>query len=141
MAFSLDEWKTKTAQVVRERLPLLKQAEADGLYFILASFAFLPAVQAAGQGDATVWSTVAATLGNVGAGLLANLLQHGKDWVDADVARELLNRAQTDEQARQTLDTLLKELGVVTVTQQALSEADRAWFVEALRAELRRLGS
>lgn len=141
MAFSLDEWKTKTAQVVRERLPLLKQAGADGLYFILASFAFLPAVQAAGQGDATVWSTVAATLGNVGAGLLANLLQHGKDWVDADVARELLNRAQTDEQARQTLDTLLKELGVVTVTQQALSEADRAWFVEALRAELRRLGS
>ena len=141
MAFSLDEWKTKTAQVVRERLPLLKQAEADGLYFILASFAFLPAVQAAGQGDATVWSTVAATLGNVGAGLLANLLQHGKDWVDADVARELLNRAQTDEQARQTLDTLLKKLDVATVTQQALSEADRAWFVEALRGELRELGS
>ena len=141
MAFSLEVWKQEAARILKARTPLLKQAGTDVLYFSLAAFAFLPAVQSAGQGDAAVWATVATTLGNLGAGLLANLLQRGKDWVDADVAQEILAQAQTNAELRKTLDTLLETLDVVTVTQAALSETDRAWFVAALRTELQTLGS
>jgi len=142
MGFNLDSWKAQIADYFKSHAPLIKQTGADTLYGLLAAGALLPAIGAYQGGEVfPVMMALSELLGSVGGNLIANLIQGWKDKTDAEIAHEVLGTAQKDAKLRQAVDVLLKELDVVSSAQQAVSDADKLWFVEALQVELEIVGS
>jgi len=142
MGFNLDSWKAQIADYFKSHTPQIKQAGANTLYGLLAAGALLPAVSAYHSGEiAPVVITLSNLLGSVGSNLISNLIQKWKDKTDAEITQEVLGSAQKDAKLRQAVDVLLKELEVVSSAQQALSDADKQWFVATLQAELKKINS
>ncbi|HQF63389.1 MAG TPA: SUMF1/EgtB/PvdO family nonheme iron enzyme [Anaerolineaceae bacterium] len=142
MGFNLDSWKAQIADYFKSRAPRIKQAGANTLYGLLAVGALLPAISAYHGGEiAPVVIVLSDLLGSVGSNLIANLIQKWKDKTEEQIAHEVLGAAQQDASLQETLDGLLEKLEVVSSAQQALSEADKQWFVETLQAELKRINS
>ncbi len=142
MGFNLESWKTQIADYFKSHAPLIKQAGADTLYGLLAAGALLPAIGAYQGGEVfPVMMALSELLGSVGGNLISNLIQKWKDKTDAEIAQEVLGSAQKDAEFRQAVDVLLKELDVVSSAQQALSDADKQWFIETLQSELKKVGS
>ncbi len=78
-------------------------------------------------------------LAGVGTNLLANRIQSWKD--EAEAARQLAADAPEDAALRAELDAVLERLEALPQARAGLDEADRAWFVKTLGAELARLGN
>jgi len=119
--------------------PLTHQAGADLIYGGLVANALLPLI--ASQGDMMVGVALAQLLGNVGAGLIVNLIQGWKDKTDDQIARQVLGDAQKDPTLRATLDELLQKLEVIAAAEGALPEKERQEFRDVLQGELKKVGS
>jgi len=142
MGFNLDSWKAQIADYFKSHAPLIKQAGANTLYGLLAAGALLPAIGAYHGGEiAPVVIALSDLLGSVGSNLIANLIQKWKDKPNAEITQEVLGTIQKNVELRQAVDILLEKLEVVSSAQQALSDADKQWFVETLQAELKKVGS
>jgi len=119
--------------------PLVYQSSTDLLYGCLVANALLPLIFS--QGEMMVGVTLAGLLGNVGAGLIVNLIQGWKDKADEQIARQVLGDAQKDPTLRATLDELLQKLEVIAAAEAALPEKERPEFRDCLRAALKQVGS
>jgi len=119
--------------------PLTHQAGADLIYGGLVANTILPLIAAQGEMGATL--ALAQLLGNVGAGLIVNLIQGWKDKTDDQIARQVLGDVQKDPTLRATLDELLQKLEVITAAEAALPEKERQEFRDVLRTELKKVGS
>jgi len=119
--------------------PLVYKSSTDVLYGCLVANALLPLIVS--QGDMMVGVTLAQLLGNVGAGLIVNLIQGWKDKTDEQIAGEVLGAAKEDNALRFTLDELLKKLEVINAAESALPEKDRQEFRDILQTEMKKVGS
>ncbi|HQF63133.1 MAG TPA: SUMF1/EgtB/PvdO family nonheme iron enzyme [Anaerolineaceae bacterium] len=119
--------------------PLVTQAGADLIYGGLVANALLPLIAAQGEMGATL--ALAQLLGNVGAGLIVNLIQGWKDKTDEQIARQVLGAAKNDADLRATLDQLLQKLEVIHAAEAALPEKARQEFRDILQTELKKIGS
>ncbi|MFN8473874.1 MAG: SUMF1/EgtB/PvdO family nonheme iron enzyme [Anaerolineae bacterium] len=137
----LNTWK----QAARDRLVAIRDAfrgRAPGtLYGALSAAAILPVVAAVNQGDFAALVALTGVVGGVGGNLIANQIQAWKDKSEAEIAANLTEKAQADDQWREALDTLIEKLDVVAAVEVGLSQADQQWFQETLQAEVERLGS
>lgn len=141
METSLDGIKIKVSEFYRSHAPLIKQLGADTLYGLLTLGALVPFAGATQQGDLAVINAISSLIGGVGVNLLSNILQRGKDNVDAKVAREVQALAESDPELRQKLDEILKELSAVNLAGHVLEEQDRPNFKTRLESAIKQVGS
>ena len=147
MPFDLAEWTDQ----VRERLHTWAQAPrqavsdagAQTLFGFLATMTLFPLAEALAKGDSLgVGLTLGSIAAGVGGNLLAGEIQRWKDRADQgrlderEVAPDVEAALATSRELREVADAILDELDVVHQAHQALSEADRAWLIQQLRAEL-----
>jgi hypothetical protein len=141
----VNEWKQRTAERLRhlahQMRSLVERAGPGFSYGALAAASILPVVAAASQGDYAAIGAAFNLLGGVGGNLIANQIQAWKDRSEAELAPELAALALRDENWRSALDKLLQEHESPRVVQAILSEADRDWFVSAVRKALVAVGS
>ena len=141
MAFSLNSIKDDVSAFYRSQKPLLKRAGANALYGVLALGALMPIAAAAKQGGWAVGAEVSLLIGGVGVNLISNLLQRGKDTVDAQLAREVQAKISQEPELREKLDAILTELKAVDAAVLALDEADRQDFTANLDTAVKQVGS
>lgn len=138
---NIDEWKSATQVRLRNIGRTLHEFTPGVLYGALSTATLLPVVTAANSGDFSALVTLAGVVGGVGGNLIANQIQAWKDRSEAALAPELAEKAAQSPEWRAALDALLKAFEAPQVVQAILSEADRDWFVAALRQELATIGS
>jgi len=111
-------------------------------YGLVTAGVLAPAVAAVAQSSGQeVFGQLAALLGGVGVNLVSNLIQQIKDRSEEDAAAEVQRQYEADPELRKALDTLIEKLDAINTAQRTLSDADREWFVQTLREELRQAGS
>ncbi len=141
----LQQWRQATHDRLAALAHGLRQAGPGMLYGVLSAATLFPLVeatnQAASRGDVAALMALGSLAGNIGGNLIAEQISRWRDRSEAELAAELESRAQQDPEWRQALDALLREFEAPRVVQAILSEADKDWFVDALRAELARVGS
>lgn len=137
----LNAWRQATRARLLGLTDAVREMTPGMAYGALCSASLLPVVTAANGGDFTALVALSGVVGGVGGNLIANQIQTWKDRSDEELAVELTTLAREDAQWRETLDTLLAELETPRVVQAILSEADRDWFAETLRAGLAEVGS
>ena len=139
MSFTLDTWKAN----LKQRLPgwrsRMQDAGVTSAYAAISAAAIWPVVEAVRNGQWAALAALGAVVAGVGSNLLANQLQDWKD--ERDAARQLAEAVLDQPALRAEIDVVLVKLDALTAAREALPEADRAWYVETLRAELGRLGS
>jgi len=138
MAFDEQSWKEQVAERLQGWWGRWKRSGAHSLYAFISAAVLWPVVEAAQRGENTALAMLGKVLAGVGGNLLAEQVQRWKD--EAEAARRL-EWELPNEALRQALDAVLTKLDVVAEAERGLSEANRAWFVERLRAEVQRLGS
>lgn len=110
----------------------------DSSYAMITACAVWPAVAAVQSGGLSTESAALVLGGNVGANLIANWVQKWKD--ESDAARHFAALPKEDP-LREHLDVLLQRLDAFTAAREALPANDQAWFQNALRDELAKLGN
>ncbi len=140
MAFDLTIWKEKLAARLPGWKTRMKQAGVNSTYAFLSAATLWPVIEAVRQGE---WAAAPAALGAVLAGVGTTLLQNHTLGckVYAGAACLLAPGAAEDAALRAELDAVLDKLNALPLAEQALSEADRAWFAQTMQEELARLGS
>ena len=137
----LQQWKqaaeAKLAALARE----LRVGAPEYLYGAMSAATLAPLVTAVSQGDYAALVAATGIVGGIGGNLIANQIQAWTDRSEAEVAVELEAKAAAEPEWRAALDALLREFEAPRVVQAILSEADRDWFVDSLRAELDQIGS
>ncbi len=147
MTFTLEIWKEKTADQLRRVggwVERWKRQEAPYLlYGALCGLSLWPLVEAAQGGQLLpAMMALGSVAGGVGGNLLAEQVQRWKDRADeGQVARWVAEQAPANPDLREALDGVLEQLDVVAQAQAGLSEDDRRWFADTLRAELAQLGN
>lgn len=138
---NLDEWKSAVNTRLHDLGNSMQLLTPGVLYGALSTATVLPIVTAFNQGDYSALVALAGVVGGVGGNLIANQIQAWKERSEAELAPELAEKAAQSPEWRAALDALLKEFQAPRVVQAILSEADRDWFVAALRQELTTIGS
>jgi len=142
MAFDLNVWKEKVRERLRDWRPRMEQAGVSSVYAFLSAASLWPVIQAYQGGDLAAVFALANVLGNVGTNLLANRIQAWKDKSDeAGVARQIAVEVAGDPDLRAELDAVLESLETLPLAGQGLSDTDREWFADTLRAEMEKLGN
>ncbi|MEW5867675.1 MAG: SUMF1/EgtB/PvdO family nonheme iron enzyme [Chloroflexota bacterium] len=136
----LEIWKAKTQARLAGWRPRMQRAGVSSVYAFVSAAALWPVVEAVRAGE---WMTAPAVLGGVLASLGTNLLSNRlQSWQDETGAAQDLQAAVEQEPAlRAELDAVLEKLEALALAEGHLSQEDRAWFAETLRAELEHLGS
>lgn len=135
----LQAWKGRVRSRMAGWLERMKQQGTGSVYSFLSTMTLLPVAQACRSGDWGALVALGQVLGGVGSALVANLIQKWDG--DASVTGELEKLMRADPALRAELDAVLERLGTFEQAFQALREPERAWFVSALRDELRQLGN
>ena len=138
---NLDEWKSAVNTRLRELGKSVQLLTPGVLYGALSTATILPVVTAVNSGDFGALVALTGIVGGVGGNLIANQIQAWKDRSEAELAPELTEKATQSPEWRDALDTLLREFEAPRVVQAILSEAERDWFVTALRKEFATIGS
>ncbi|HOH21613.1 MAG TPA: NB-ARC domain-containing protein, partial [Anaerolineaceae bacterium] len=142
MGFSINDWKSGIADYFKKHTPKMKQGSMNVFYGLVTAGVLAPAVAAVAQSSGQeVFGQLAALLGGVGVNLVSNLIQQIKDRSEEDAAAEVQRQYEADPELRKALDTLIEKLDAINTAQRTLSDADREWFVQTLREELRQAGS
>ncbi len=138
---NLEKWKEAARRNLQRLAQRIGQLAPGTVYGALCSASLLPVVTAAQQGDFAALVALGSVVGGIGGNLIANQIQGWHERSEEELAAELGQRATADPAWRDALDAVLADLQAPQVVQAALAEADRAWFADALRAELERLGN
>jgi len=140
---TLQEPLARQARGWKARWEKARAAGVTSLYTFLSAMALWPVVEAAQRGDLSLIFALGGVLAGVGGDLLANQIQSWKDGVQDEqgLAQRLAPLAAENAGVRAALDAVLERLDVLAQAQAGLSEADQAWFAEALQAELARVGN
>jgi predicted ATPase len=157
MSLTAQEWKQQAQQKLQQAGGWLKRRVTQDtpylMYGYLSAMSLMPLVQAAATGNYSLLDigiALGGVAGSVGTNLLATQVQTWKDRRDkgeaddkllADAARWLAENAAQSKELQAALDTLLKEMEAIQQAQTGLDEADKQWFVAALRSELAALGN
>ncbi|MEW5869481.1 MAG: SUMF1/EgtB/PvdO family nonheme iron enzyme [Chloroflexota bacterium] len=139
MGFDLDTWKAQLAQRLPGWRARMQRAGVDSVYAFISAAALWPVVEAARGGEWAALAELGKVAAAVGTNLLANQIQNWKD--ESDAARQLQEAASQQPDLRNELDAVLQKLEAISLAGARLSEAERDWFVNALRAELQQAGS
>lgn len=137
----VNAWRRSVNERLRALGESVRLMTPGMVYGALCSASLLPVVAAMSRGDYEPLTALFGMVGGVGGNLIANQIQGWKDRSEEELAAELTVLAQKDEAWREALDTLLAEFEAPRVVQAILSEADRDWFAETLRAGLAEVGS
>jgi formylglycine-generating enzyme required for sulfatase activity len=143
MSLILSDWminaRTRLQKWSSQPRQALNRVGANALYFGMAGTALYPIAEAVGRGDLAALFLLNSLGVNVGVNLIANAVQ---DWADEeDAARQLAAEAAEHQELITALDAILQKVEAVETVQAGLTQDDRAWFVETLRAEVKQVGS
>ncbi|MBI5294613.1 MAG: SUMF1/EgtB/PvdO family nonheme iron enzyme [Chloroflexi bacterium] len=142
MAFNFDLWKEATKQKLQGWKGRMDRAGVNSAYYFLAGVSLIPIVRAVHSGDWSGLAVMGASLGGaVSTNLLANIVQKAKDKSEAEVAKILEDEVKATPELKAEIDTLLQKLDALQEAEKALSAPDKAWFVETIQRELKRLNS
>lgn len=139
MEFNLTVWKSKLNERLTGWKDHFQRAGISTLYYGLAATSLLPIIKAYHSGEIIpALLALGGVSAGVGANLLANKIQNWKDKTETEIAGELQNSSELKE----TLDDLLEKLGTLSIAQSNLeSDAERRWFEEIIKRELKMMGS
>jgi formylglycine-generating enzyme required for sulfatase activity len=150
MGFTLETWKQAAADKLRGIggwLDRWRAREAPFLvYGTLCGLSLWPLLEAAQAGQfLPAVMALGSIAGGVGGNLLAEQVQRWRDRAgqvdEAQVADWAAQQAAANPDLRQALDAILAHLEAIPHARDALDSAGRAWFAQALREEMRRLGN
>ena len=142
MTFNFDQWKESAKQKLQGWKGRMDRAGTNSAYYFLAGVSLLPLVQVVHSGDWSGLAVLGASVGGaVSTNLLANIVQKSKDKSDAEIAKTLEVEAQSMPELKVELDIMLEKLDVLQEAEKALSDSDRAWFVDFIQRELKNLNS
>ena len=142
---NIPQWQARIRDQLTQSKELISRLTPGMTYGALATATLLPVIMAVKGGDITALMGVYTLLGNVGTGLVTNLIQTWKDREEAETVAELpvtiAEQVAEDDEAQATFDKLINTLETVRLTLESQTLPDPAAFVTALREELADLGS
>ena len=142
MAFDITTWKDQLKTHLPGWPARMKAGGVNSAYYFIAATSLLPVLQAAHNGDWSALVSMGALLGGaVSTNLLANMVQKLKDKSDVEAANILQVEAQSAPELKAEVDALLEKLDALHAAELSLSDADKAWFAEAIQRELSQLQS
>lgn len=139
MLFDVETWKTALRDLFPGWRSRMERIGVLSPYAFLSAMTLYPLLQAFQRGDGTVTATLTTILAGLGSGMLASQLDKWKN--EADAAFQIEQAIHTEPALRAELDVLLEKFNVFADASQILRDADRDWFVKALRDELSQLGN
>ncbi|MGQ0602057.1 MAG: NACHT domain-containing protein, partial [Anaerolineales bacterium] len=140
MAFDLNIWKKQAAENLRGWKARLVGASMNTAYVAVAAGVLAPLLAAYQQGDLPgVYMALGSVLTGLSTNLLSTQIQKWKD--EADIIAQLGQTVASDPALRAEVDAVLDKLDALALARDALSAAERDWFVETLRRELTQLGN
>lgn len=142
MPFNFEIWKESTKRKLQGWKERMGKAGVNSAYYFLAGVSLFPVAQAMHSGDWSGLAVLGASLGGaVSTNLLANIVQKSKDKSDVEIAKLLEDEAKSNPELNTELDVVIEKLEMLSEAEQALSEEDKAWFVEIIQQELKNLNS
>ncbi len=105
----MDDWQKNANERLEALSGTVRQMTPGVLYGALCSSTLLPVITAASPDPIGASTALGGLLGNVGGNLIANQIQDWKDRTEPELAAELAEKAEQDEQWREALDALLAE--------------------------------
>jgi formylglycine-generating enzyme required for sulfatase activity len=139
MAFTLDAWKSKTKEQLRDLRGWMHKAGVRSVYAGLSAATLWPIIEAAQKDPLTAGAALGTVLAGVGTNLVANVIQNWKDKNSG--AKQLEIAIQKDADLREELDAVIEKLEAVASAQEVLPADDREWFLSSLKDELAKLGN
>ena len=141
----LKSWKSQIQEHLSKSGNFIRSMTPGVLYGSLATATILPLVMAVKSDDGSALIALQGLLSGIGLNLVTNQIQEWKDQdgdkLKKDLPKTLALQAAQNAEWKDALDELLTALETPRIVQAIISEADRDWFVDALRTELRTLGS
>jgi hypothetical protein len=138
------EWRANVEAKLRALATTVKDSAhrltPGVLYGALSTATIFPLVEAARQAISAQNYPLLMTLGAMAAGIGGNLVAeqisrwHGSE---EELAKELSQKAATDEAWRKALDDLLERFDALRIVQTVMSEADKDWFAQTLKTALK----
>jgi|688.fasta_scaffold298045_2 hypothetical protein len=138
------EWRANVEAKLRALATTVKDSAhrltPGVLYGALSTATIFPLVEAARQAIGAQNYPLLMTLGALAAGIGGNLVAeqisrwHGSE---EELAKELSQKAATDEAWRKALDDLLERFDALRIVQTVMSEADKDWFAQTLKTALK----
>jgi hypothetical protein len=130
----LEDWKVR----FQEQLDGLRGGAVTVTYgaFVLAAIAALPHIPDTTTLLGVLQGGGLTAAGGVTGSLIAAQLEH---WRKRRPSAQEIEEAARDKALREGLVQLLQMLGAQGIPQPGLTDDDRAWFVETLRNEMRRI--
>ncbi len=140
------EWKDDAKKTFSTVAALARQLRDEGLpyatYAALAILSLAPITEAIGHNNlAGAILALVGVAGNVGANLIANLVQGWKDKPQHEQAKLLLAKLSKFPDFHAHLDKIIQHLDAIAEAQAVLQLEDREWFAQTLQAELKKIGS
>jgi len=140
------EWKDRAQKALGTAAALARQLKDEGLpyatYTALATLSLAPITEAIGQSNlAGAVLALVGVAGDVGANLIANLVQNWKDKPQHEQAKLLLAELAKLPDLHIHLDKIIQHIDAIAEAHATLQLEDRQWFAETLQAELKKIGS
>ncbi len=144
---NIPQWQARIRDQLTQSTAFVQRMAPGMTYASLATATLLPVILAVKGGDITALMGLYTLLGNVGTGLITNLIQEWKDREEAETVTALpqtitdLIADAEDDEAQATFDKLINTLETVRLTLESGALPDPQAFVDALRAEVQERGS
>ncbi|WP_089936072.1 hypothetical protein [Candidatus Entotheonella palauensis] len=133
MTWNPERMKTAFAECLPQWRQRMQQAGVTSVYSFVSAMALWPVAEAAKNGEWAAAAALGSVLASVGGSVLAGRLQNWKD--ESDGAQQLAADVQTDDALQKELAVVLDQLDALNQARQALPEAERSWFDQALAGE------
>ncbi|MEZ4664584.1 MAG: SUMF1/EgtB/PvdO family nonheme iron enzyme [Caldilineaceae bacterium] len=147
----ISQWQHQITTTLTTLLKAAPNERPETAYGLISAAVLAPLVNALRAGNPmAAFGALSSVASGASGNLLANQFAHWNELKNSNpsdtafieqLAGELAARAQADMAWRDALDEIHGKLTSLTLLEQSASAADRAWFANMLRAELRQLGN
>lgn len=138
---NLENWKAQTKERLQSFTSLVNSLAPGTIYGAMVACTVLPVITAASKGDLAALAALGAVLGDVGTGLVVNMIQKWSDRSERELATELAQKANSDPAWRAELDAIMMAIETPRIVQAILSEADYDRIMAGFRSELEQMGN
>ena len=141
MSFTLQSWKEDLEKHLEGWRGRMRTSGVKSIYAFVSATALLPVIQAVAGGDLTPVMELGRLISGLGTNLLATKLQGWKNNTETEIAAQIKNEVENDQDIRAEFDELLERLDALPLAREAVNKDDRQWFKETIQKELAQLES
>jgi formylglycine-generating enzyme required for sulfatase activity len=137
----LDEWKEKAWQQAARIIPNLVREGSQFIYAGLSFAALVPLLDALRADPLSAGIALGSLTVTMGRSLLADQVKQAANRPPEIAAQDIANQTDHNPELVKELDTVLDKLEMIRAVESHLSKEDKAWFLQTLNEDAKRVGS